>query len=51
MYNLRVLFSINEIVDTQFLFAQTLHNSLFDASMRTTGMKVRDKDEDKDEDE
>ena len=41
----------NEIVDTQFLFAQTLHNSLFDASMRTTGMEVRDKDEDKYEDE
>ena len=32
-------YSTNEIVDTQILFAQTLHNSLFDTSMRFVDAK------------
>ena len=40
-----MFFSTNEIVDTQFFFAETVHFSLFDASMRTTGTEVEDEDD------
>ena len=48
-----MFFSSNEIVDTQFLFAQTLLKSLFDALMlmRTTGMEVEDEDDEDEDDE
>ena len=36
-----MFFSTNEIVDTQFLFIQTFHNSLFDASWRIVDVNGR----------
>ena len=33
------VFSTNDIVDTQYFFAETLHNSILDASMQTVDAK------------